>query len=363
MKTNIYCWLTALCWLVSLPVLADLPTSNTTTVTETMDTSSLPAPLYIWNNVTVGSSDVGSSVESSSYKVGMVCKSSTDSTNGACPTTLTWNDVAPGLITLTFTQDRTGQTKTLTVSGLRNNRESNYSPWTSVTFNRDPRNTPIFTYSIAQSELSSLTDGVWRATLVMDYYNWTSTYVATWTASITLTVTSESAQQVYFPAFVSTDATVDLGVSGLNNADLSTTTSGSASLDMCLYDGANAAGKTIILSLSDQGASPSDRTSGLFSVYRTGGSGADAADRIDFAITVKNPVTRAAQTVKNGESITWTAPDGGFTARLVTLPDYTTSTYCVPAPLTFTTQTSKPSTKHSGDYTGTVTVTYTPSTS
>lgn len=354
MKTNIYCWLTALCWLVSLPVLADLPTSSTTTVTETMDTSSLPAPLYIWNNVTVGSN-----TRVSAYNVGMVCKSSTDSTNGACPTALSWaDDLTQGFITLTFTQDRTGQTKTLTVTGRRNNGSGNvHKPWTAI--NSGALSAPIFTYSIAQSELSSLTDGVWRATLVMDYYNWVSTYVATWTASITLTVTSESAQQVYFPAFASTDATVDLGVRGL----FSPTASGSASLDMCLYDGANAAGKTIILSLSDQGASPSDRTPGLFSVYRTGGSGADAADRIDFAITVKNPVTRAAQTVKNGESITWTAPDGGFTARLVTLPDYTTSTYCVPAPLTFTTQTFKPSTKHSGDYTGTVTVTYTPSTS
>ncbi|QZN96416.1 CfaE/CblD family pilus tip adhesin [Symbiopectobacterium purcellii] len=354
MKTNIYCWLTALCWLVSLPVLADLPTSNTTTVTETMDTSSLPAPLYIWNKVIVGSS-----TGTNSTNVGMVCKSSTDSTNGACPTALSWTGLAPGFITLTFTQDRTGQTKTLTVAGVRNIGSANsFKPWTGV--NSGGLYAPILTYSIAQSELSSLTDGVWRATLVMDYYNYSpATYVATWTASITLTVTSESAQQVYFPAFASTDATVDLDVRGL----LSTTTSGSASLDMCLYDGANAAGKTIILSLSDQGASPSDRTSGLFSVYRTGGSAADAADRIDFAITVKNPVTRAAQTVKNGESITWTAPDGGFTARLVTLPDYTTSTYCVPAPLTFTTQTFKPSTKHSGDYTGTVTVTYTPSTS
>lgn len=357
MKTNIYCWLTALCWLVSLPVLADLPTSSTTTVTETMDTSSLPAGLYIWNKVTVGSSS-----GTTSERVGMVCKSSTDSTNGACNTALSWWVDGTGYIKLTFTQDRTGQTKTLTVSGGRYNGDGAIRvPWTSVL--SQARSAPQFTYSIAQSELSGLTDGVWRATLVMDYYDWKSTYVATWTADIILTVTTVSAQQVYFPAFASTDATVDLGISGLNNADFSTTTSGSASLDMCLYDGANAAGKTIILSLSDQGASPSGRTAGLFSVYRTGGSIADAADRIDFSISVTNPVTSAAQTVKNGESITWTAPEGGFTGRLVTLPNYTTSTYCVPAPLTFTTPTFKPSAKHSGEYTGTVTVTYTPSTS
>lgn len=358
MKTNIYSWLTTLCWLVSLPVLANLPTSSTTTVTETMDTSSLPAPLYIWNNVTVGSTSGASSL-----RVGMVCKSSTDSTNGACNTTLSWSSTGSGSIKLLFMQDRTGQTKTLTVSGVRivGPGVVNMVPWTGIYSSAEVA--PVFTYSIAQSELSNLTDGVWRATLVMDYYNWTSTYVATWTADITLTVTTASAQQVYFPAFASTDATVDLGVSGLNNADFSTTTSGSASLDMCLYDGANAAGKTIILSLSDQGASPSGRTAGFFSIYRTGGSETNPADRIDFSISVTNPVTSAAQTVKNGESITWTAPDGGFTGRLVTLPNYTTSTYCVPAPLTFTTPTFKPSAKHSGEYTGTVTVTYTPSTS
>lgn len=363
MKTNIYSWLTALCWLVSLPVLADLPTSSTTTVTETMDTSSLPAPLYIWNKVTVGSTSGDTSLN-----VGMVCRSSTDPTNGACKTNIVWadGDATSGSITLLFTQERTGATKTLTVTGVRFNGGRDRQPWTST--HSSALSAPVFSYSIAQSELSSLTDGVWRATLMMDYYRQDGSGVltnlnATWTADITLTVTTASAQQVYFPAFASTDATVDLGVSGLNNADFSTTTSGSASLDMCLYDGANAAGKTIILSLSDQGASPSDRTAGLFSVYRTGGSVADAADRIDFSISVTNPVTSAAQTVKNGESITWTAPDGGFTGRLVTLPNYTTSTYCVPAPLTFTTRTFKPSAKHSGEYTGTVTVTYTPSTS
>lgn len=359
MKTNIYyCWLTALCWLVSLPALADLPTSSTTTVTETIDISSLPSPLYIWNSVTVGSTS-----GTSSYRTGMVCKSSTDSTNGACNTALTWSSPGTGSITLLFKQDRTQQTKTLTVSGTRLNGGAYQRPWTGAP--ASPASAPQFIYSIAQTELSGLTDGVWRATLVMDYYNWSSSYVATWTADITLTVTNKDGQQVYFPTFGSTDATVDLGVPRLNNADFSTTTSGSASLDMCLYDGANTAGKTIILSLSDTGGSPSDRTSGLFSVYRTGGSETNPADRIDFAISVMNPVTSAAQTVKNGESITWTAPDGGFTGRLVTLPNYKTSTsnYCVPAPLTFTTPTFKLSAKHSGDYTGTVTVTYTPSTS
>lgn len=359
MKTNIYCWLTALCWLVSLPVLADLPTSSTTSVTETMDTSSLPAPLYIWNDVTVGSTSGTSSIN-----VCMVCKSSTDSTNGACNTHPVWIDgsAAAGSITLLFTQERTGATKTLTVTGTRYNGASRRQPWTSV--HSESYMAPVFTYSIAQSELSSLTDGVWHATLMMDYYRLKSSgsvtnLNATWTAGITLTVTTESAQQVYFPAFASTDAIADLRIRGL----FTQAASGSASLDMCLYDGANSAGKTITLSLSDSGGSPFDRTAGLFSVYRTGGSVADAADRIDFAISVTNPVTSAAQKVKNGESITWTAPDGGFTGRLVTLPNYTTSAYCVPAPLTFTTLTFKPSAKHSGDYTGTVTVTYTPSTS
>ncbi|HGX3398397.1 TPA: CfaE/CblD family pilus tip adhesin [Enterobacter hormaechei] len=291
----------------------------------------------------------------------MVCKSSTDSTNGACKTNLIWTDGSPsdGSISLRFTQERTGATKILTVSGTRFNAATYRQPWTAIISDRPIA--PVFTYLIPQSELSKLTDGVWRATLVMDYWDWdlTSRYVATWTADITLTVTTASARQVYFPAFASTDAKVDLRIRGL----FTPSASGSASLDMCLYDGANAAGKTIILSLSDAGGSPSDRTSGLFSVYRTGGRVTDAADRIDFAISVTNPVTSTAQTVKNGESITWTAPDGGFTGRLVTLPNYTTSVYCVPAPLTFTTPTFKPSAKNSGDYTGTVTVTYTPSTS
>ncbi len=358
MKKNIYCWLTALCWLVSLPVLADLPTDSTTTVTTTIDTSSLPAPLYIWNSVAAGSMHSGAEPK----RVGMVCKSSTDPTNGACNTRLIWASAGWGSIPLLFTQERTGVTKILTVGGRRDTGGAEYlKPWTGTYSRR--KIAPSFTYSIAQSELSKLTDGVWRATLMMDYIDWSSTYVATWTADIALTVTTASAQQVYFPAFASTDATVDLGVSRLNHADFSTTTSGSAWLDMCLYDGANAAGKTIILSFSDQGTSPTGRTPGLFSVYRTGGSVADAADRIDFSISVMNPVTSAAQTVKNGEPITWTAPEGGFTGRLVTLPNYTTSTYCVPAPLTFITPTFKPSAKHSGDYTGTVTVTYTPSTS
>jgi hypothetical protein len=340
----------------TLPTCATLPSTGTTNLTTSFDTDALPSPLYILNNQVAGEG-------SEAMNVAMVCNSRTDTTNGACPTVPVWTDesgAGAGSIPLRFTQDRTGATKDIVITATRGNGGLTRQPWTSA--NSESQKAPVFNYYVSQSELGNLTDGVWRATLIMNYQKYRqTTKIGTWTANLVLTVISKRAQQVYLPAFPSTVATVDLNLASSAGSYRSTTASGSTSLDMCLYDGNNGTGKIINLIFKDEGAPAPGRQAGLFSVYRAGGSKSDAANRIDYALSVHNPVTGIAQRVVNGTGLVWNTATH-FTGRLVTLPGYSTQTYCVPAPLTFTTPPFTVSGKQSGKYTGTLSIIYTPST-
>ncbi|MDR6368695.1 CfaE/CblD family pilus tip adhesin [Enterobacter sp. SORGH_AS_0287] len=243
----------------TLPTCATLPSTGTTNLTTSFDTDALPSPLYILNNQVAGEG-------SEAMNVAMVCNSRTDTTNGACPTVPVWTDesgAGAGSIPLRFTQDRTGATKDIVITATRGNGGLTRQPWTSA--NSESQKAPVFNYYVSQSELGNLTDGVWRATLIMNYQKYRqTTKIGTWTANLVLTVISKRAQQVYLPAFPSTAATVDLNLASSAGSYRSTTASGSTSLDMCLYDGNNGTGKIINLIFKDEGAPAPGRQAGLF---------------------------------------------------------------------------------------------------
>ncbi|WP_336796232.1 CfaE/CblD family pilus tip adhesin [Erwinia aphidicola] len=269
-------------------------------------------------------------------------------------------------IVLKFSLDGTTTSVNLTVVGRRQPPGCNFLyPASNAVLCNALGGPATFTYRIAQSELAKLTTpGIWRATLRQDLWQWEGPqqYLNTWTASIVLTVTDLNNHQVYFPAFPYSTPSVDLNLNNLPGTSRNTAASGSASLDMCLYDGSNSSSNRVSMLFSDEGASATGRAPGLFSVYRTGADRAQAANRIDYRVSVINPTTGAAQAISNGTEITWTDTNRRNIQRQVVLPGVPGVSLCVPAPIRLVTPEFNLADKAAGRYTGKLTIIYTPST-
>lgn len=335
------------------------------------DRMAVPSSVTIWDGLSGGRDD------SNGPKWGrntLVCKSSSDTTYGACIRTVPvwWQFGAPSdeNIKLKFTLDGTATSIVLNVVGRH--ALTIYTPYTytfdfpashASGFNRQQVGPNLFTYSLSQSELARLTTpGVWKATLKQDLWQWPTPYLNTWTANIALIVTDLNNQQVYFPAFPHSTPRVDLNLNNRPGTSKNTAASGSASLDMCLYDGSNSSSNRINMLFRDEGASAPGRDFGRFSVYRTGADKTQAANRIDYQVSVINPTTGATQAINNGTEISWTNTNMRRIQRQVVLPGVPGVSLCVPAPMQLITPAFNLADKRAGNYTGKLTIIYTPST-
>lgn len=354
----------------------EAPMDRNTALTVKYDRMAVPSSLTIWDRLSGGRDDTDGQKWGRNI---LVCKSSSDSTFGSCNRTapIWWQNglSSDANITLKFTLDGTSTSINLTVVGRHIITWYSPSSCAAVGFKDYPASnatgcggakeaTNLFTYTISQSELTKLTTpGVWRATLKQDLWQWDPRqYLNTWTASIALTVTDLNNQQVYFPAFPYSTPRVDLNLNNRPGTSKNTAASGTASLDMCLYDGSNSSSNRVNMLFSDEGAGATGRTAGLFSVYRTGADKTQAANRIDYQVSVIDPTTGAAQAISNGTEITWTGTNQRNIQRQVVLPGVPGASLCVPAPIRLVTPAFNLADKTAGHYTGKLTIIYTPST-
>lgn len=342
----------------------EAPIARNTTLTAKYDRMSVPSSLTIWDNLLGGRDDTDTPKWS---RNALVCKSTSDPTYGACNRTqpVWWQDGSPSdaNITLKFTRDGSSTSVDLTVVGLHKVGSCEIKPASNANSCSDKAAFTVFTYTLSQSELAKLTTpGVWRATLKQDLYKWVSTYLYTWTASIVLAVTDFNNQQIYFPAFPYSAPKVDLNLNNRPGTSKNATASGTASLDMCLYDGSNSSSNRVTMLFSDEGASATGRAAGLFSVYRTGADKTQEANRIDYQVSVINPTTGAAQTISNATEISWSNTNQRNIQRQVVLPGVPGVSLCIPAPIQLITPAFNLADKATGHYTGKLTIIYTPST-
>lgn len=344
--------------------------ARNTTLSAKYDRMSTPSSLTIWDNLS-GGSDGSGGPDDIWLRNTLVCKSTSDPTYGACTNTKpVWanGSQSDANIVLKFTRDGTSTSVNLTAVGRRQagvrgvcNQPASYAVFCSG--NYEGGGPSFFTYTISQSELAKLTtSGVWRATLKQDLWQWTSTYLYTWTANIVLTVTDLNNQQIYFPAFPYSAPRVELNLNNRPGTSKNTTASGTATLDMCLYDGSNSSSNRVNMIFSDEGASATDRAAGLFSVYRTGADKTQAANRIDYQVSVVNPTTGASQAISNATEISWSNANQRNIQRQVVLPGVPGVSLCIPAPIQLITPAFNLADKAAGHYTGKLTIIYTPST-
>jgi hypothetical protein len=346
------------------------PLAQATTVNITFDRMSPPAKLFIWDNVFGGSSDGCSNLTNCNGQDtinSLVCYSTNNSQNGACPVNLFWNkDSDPMKLMLIFTHKETGKRRYVQLSSYK---ATGFLSWVSGS----AVGSGFSTY-IMSSELKSKLDlaGIWQAELKMQVKAWEKcdnhddgcpgVHRAGWKANITLNVTDYGNQQIYLPAFPTSAPIVNLNLNTRPGTGAGKTVSGSTHLDMCLYDGNDSASNRISLRLQDEGVTAAGRPAGQFSIYRRGGNKSKASDRLDYQVSVINPTTGASQALSNGTEIIWRDTNRRNIQRQVILPGISKPALCVPAPLTLKTPAFSLSDKTAGDYTGTLRIIFTPTT-
>lgn len=387
MKTRFLTALTLLWLMVGMQAQAALltPSGRNTSVAVTFDRMSVPAQLPIWTN------ESGGYDTNDAPKWGrntLVCQSRTSNQYGACLTFPVWLEASPSPypVPVLFTESSTRQTQVLNVYLTKRRSLNNVV----VATNQVPLNafggavTPRgdgtdYSAYLPSSELSKFPSaGNWSATLKMSLMQWpiTSctgnsqnvnvgctnvTKLGDWIATMTFKVTDYGNQQIYLPEFGNAAANVDLGLKTFPGARATTTVSGSRSLDMCLYDGNNSDSNRVSLIFQDEGAAAPARATGLFSLYLNGADKNLAQNRLDYAIEVINPLTKARQAVENGSEIIWSGTNRGVLRRVV-LPGQSNSVLCVPAPMQLITPAFTLSSKTAGRYQGTLRIIYTPTT-
>lgn len=365
----------ALACLASAPCLAvyEAPMARNTTLTATYDRMSVPTKLVVWDNLSGGWDDTDGNKWGQNTLVSL---SATDATFGAGATEPKgWNIAPPQdwYVRLKFSLEGTSTSVDLLVRSSHTLTflspasciygSPEYAASSASSCHGLLEGTNLFSYYIAQSELAKLTlPGVWTATLKQNLTKWYKVHLNLWTASIRLTVTDLKSQQIYFPAFPGTAPRVNLNLSNRPGTQNNTTAAGSASLDMCLYDGSNSSSTQINMIFRDEGAAATGRAEGMFSVYREGGDKGQASNRLDYRVSVVNPTTGAVQGISNGTEIVWNNTNKRNIQRQVVLPGVPGVSLCVPAPITLFTPTFKLADKAAGRYTGRLTVVYTPST-
>lgn len=341
------------------------PADYNATITQSFDRAAVPSVITLWQNQSGG-------YDTNYYPLwsrnSLVCYSATDASNGACRTTPVWWQAGDGndkYIPLLFKLQNGSSTVKLTVTGVGTIAGCANYPADNATLCRSNVPERLFTFTIPNTELTKIPyPGTWTATLKQKLMQWDPrVQVATWQANITLHVSDNAKSNIYFPAFRSGTAMVNLnltnrpGMPGNN-----TTASGNTSLDMCLYDG-GIGSNTIALTFNDEGKSASGRPSGQFSVYLDKGDDTQTSNRLDYVVKVLNPTTGNTDTVTNGSQITWTNTNVRNIQRQVVIPGTPGVSLCVPAPITLITPSFVLSGKTAGHYSGRLSVTYTPTTS
>ncbi|BEM54864.1 hypothetical protein SME20J_35510 [Serratia marcescens] len=168
--------------------------------------------------------------------------------------------------------------------------------------------------------------------------------------------------QIYFPTSPNNNPVIRLKTNKKQPGSNLTNPQDSTTLDMCLYDGNNSTSNGIKLTFKENTSGVSDRASGLFSIFRAGGDNNLMKNRVDYAVSVINPITGSLQKADNGVDIYWQGVNARRFLKEVILPDIPGISLCVPAPITLSTSSLNISEKMAGNYSGILTIIYTPST-
>lgn len=166
----------------------------------------------------------------------------------------------------------------------------------------------------------------------------------------------ETPAAVFFPLQNTSNASLTLPVRP-SGGSKSAMAFGSASIDLCLYDGAGLSKSRYALTFQDENATNTSRD---FGVYREDGAG-----KIPYTVSLTDP-TGTPQEVYNRESFYWDNMQNGGAAqsrlKYVQLPGIPGTVPCVPSTVTLKVSPVPYNSLMAGRYTGKVSILFTPST-
>ena len=169
---------------------------------------------------------------------------------------------------------------------------------------------------------------------------------------VVLVHVGESEPLAFFPDKNSSHALLPLPVKP--SGDLAT---GSASVDLCLYDGRGLSTSRYMLTFQDQNAA---NTGPYFAVYNSSGTG-----KIDYTVSLTDP-SGTPQHVTNRNPFVWSSMQNGGAARdrlrYIQLPGSDSSVPCVPSVVTVKVKPVPYKSLLAGKYSGNLGIIFTPST-
>ncbi len=351
----------------------------TTQVTlDNIDRSTLPVSNYVIYNQDISGYDDTSYVHDYG-RSGYTCRSATNSMSGACPTSLSWGyGGGETPVTLRFTEIKSHITVDLILKGSRSPMYMGAGPCGLYTgpwaLNKaimmscsgiTATSGSALNLNLPQTELKKLpTGGVWTAQLLLDYRRWDPNSIfSTYTVNFRINLTDNANIQVYMPKFASTKVPqIDLNIRPKNGADGRISGnqgySGSNTVDMCLYDGfsTNSSSMQITFSGMTDGGDGSD----TFNLHKNDDPTTKLPYKVNFGFSGQQP----GKSIINGQI--WSInqvqqlPTNWNRITAVGIPGIAIPVLCWPAKLTIS--TDLPSTQPAGQYTGTLKMVFTPST-
>ncbi|AYA08324.1 pilus assembly protein CblD [Rahnella aquatilis] len=298
------------------------------------------------------------------------CTSSTSDENGKCPTGK--GGYAAYLpVYLKFTEKRSGATQTLELQGTReaywyngncamygDPKPMNQSAQNSCS--GDSTDGVNLTLKIPAAELNKLpVGGIWTAQLKILLHNSSETEVYHWDSNITVNLTDNNNQQIYLPEFGEAAPRVDLNLRPLpGTKGNQTQMNGSATIDMCLYDGYGSNSTSFTLKFDDQQQGTTERNNGYFSIYSDHGDTNLDSGRIDYYVRMQAPDGKYVSVIRGDDLVISDIQTAHI--RPVHLPGIPQAVLCVPAPLELSTKTMDINSKQAGHYTGHLIVNFTP---
>lgn len=333
------------------------PVSTTQDVVRSWDRSVMPGDIEIWPARTLlAYQNLSPYIYGTSH---LVCRSSTDSSTGKCPTEGSREAInGAGEIWVQDLERRTGLTTDVRVMATlmrpMSGTDCSSDYWASA-------RRPVWhaevqrcgtDYSaglgvdlrIQAADLERLVAGSWHAELSLLFVDVIGgSEMASHTFSLDFTITDHNAVSIYLPQFESTTPLVNLDA---RYDPIQQTVGGRTVVEMCLYDGLGSQASYLAVTARD--ISPRSAGNSGFSLWHDS-SGSDASQRLDYTITLDHNGARVP--LNNGVEEQLTGIDSSQ-LRLVMLPGMRQPVFCVDTPMTLDMPRVPSTSKRSGIYWG-----------
>ncbi|HBC5825680.1 TPA: hypothetical protein KEV35_004613 [Escherichia coli] len=329
------------------------------------DLSSSPGDVYLWKKKYVsGPMPNGQSAVTDFY---ISCLSDTNPENGACPVYPSWG-VPRSNVYLSFTEKRSGLKHVIEIRGNVTSWCSYKYKFASANFGQGCQIDGI-TYNVymAEDALKSFpAGGIWTAHLKMrvgqwhggtgSSGGWPGFLDAYWTANITLHITDKNNIRIWLPQFHGSTANVVMPVMpaywALNKPGL---VSAEKVVETCLYDGYNSNSQRFEVTLN---SNYTDSTTQDFLLQNTS---EPTSKPLHYQVIASPPgQSGAMQRLNPGVTQTYTGINSTG-IRQVMMPGLLAPVACVPWPIRIKLLPFDLSRQAAGHYTGTLSVTFTPS--